>query len=43
MMALPEPVFARPGFGDRDAAAADGHEAFAPPGPSRPDLLKALA
>jgi 2-polyprenyl-6-methoxyphenol hydroxylase-like FAD-dependent oxidoreductase len=43
MMALPEQVFARPGFGDRVAAAADGHEAFAPPGPSRPDLLNALA
>ena len=43
MMALPEQVFARPGFGDRVAAAAGGHEAFAPPGPSRPDLLRALA
>jgi 2-polyprenyl-6-methoxyphenol hydroxylase-like FAD-dependent oxidoreductase len=43
MMALPEQVFARPGFGDRVAAAAGGHDAFAPPGPSRPDLLKALA
>ena len=43
MMALPEQVFARPGFGDRVAAAADGHEAFAPPGPSRSDLLKVLA
>ena len=43
MMALPEQVFARPGFGDRVAAIADGHEAFAPPGPSRPDLLKTLA
>jgi hypothetical protein len=43
MMALPEQVFARPGFGDRVAAAAGGHEAFTPPGPSRPDLLKALA
>jgi hypothetical protein len=43
MMALPEQVFTRPGFGDRVAAAADGHEAFAPPGPSRSDLLRALA
>ena len=43
MMALPEQVFARPGFGDHVAAAAGGHEAFTPPGPSRPDLLKALA
>jgi hypothetical protein len=43
MMALPEQVFARPGFGDRVAAAAGGHDAFAPPGPSRPDLLRALA
>src|SRR5215467_4419161 len=43
MMALPEQVFARPGFGDRVAAIAGGHEAFAPPGPSRADLLRALA
>ena len=43
MMALPEQVFSRPGFGDRVAAAADSHEAFVPPGPSRPDLLRALA
>jgi hypothetical protein len=43
MMALPEQVFTRPGFGDRVAAAADGREAFAPPGPSGSDLLKALA
>jgi hypothetical protein len=43
MMALPEQVFARPGFADRVVAVADGHEAFTPPGPSRLDLLKALA
>jgi flavin-dependent dehydrogenase len=43
MMALPEQIFTRPGFGDRVAAAAEGHEAFAPPGPSRDELLKALA
>ncbi len=43
MMALPEQVFTRPGFGDRAAAIADGHEAFAPPGPPRPGLLKTLA
>ena len=43
MMALPEQVFTRQGFGDRIAAAAEGKEAFAAPGPSRPDLLKALA
>jgi 2-polyprenyl-6-methoxyphenol hydroxylase-like FAD-dependent oxidoreductase len=43
MVALPEQVFTRPGFGDRVAAASEGHEAFAPPGPSRADLLKALA
>jgi hypothetical protein len=36
MMALPEQVFARPGFGDRVAAAAGGHEAFARPVPGRP-------
>jgi hypothetical protein len=43
MMALPEQIFARPGFADRVTSAAGGHEAFAPPGPSRADLLKALA
>jgi hypothetical protein len=43
MQALPEQVFSRPGFGDRVMAAAEGHEAFAPPGPSRDELLKALA
>ena len=43
MMALPEEVFTREGFGDRVAAAAEGHEAFAPPGPSRSDLLRILA
>ena len=43
MMALPEQVFARPGFGERVTAAAGGHEVFAAPGPSRADLLKSLA
>jgi len=43
MMALPEQVFTRPGFGDRISAAAEGREAFTPPGPSRADLLKTLA
>ena len=43
MISLPEQVFAKPGFGDRVAAASEGHEAFTPPGPARADLLKALA
>ena len=43
MLALPEEVFARPGLAARIMAAADGREAAAPPGPSRGDLLKALA
>lgn len=43
MMALPEQVFTRDGFGARVAAAAEGREPFGPPGPSRSDLLKALA
>ena len=43
MMALPEQVFTRDGFGARVAAAAEGREAFSAPGPSRSDLLKALA
>jgi len=43
MQALPEEVFTRPGFGDRVTAAAEGREAFDPPGPSRDELLKALA
>lgn len=43
MMALPDQVFGRPGFGDRVAAAAEGHETFAAPGPSRADLLRTLA
>jgi 2-polyprenyl-6-methoxyphenol hydroxylase-like FAD-dependent oxidoreductase len=43
MISLPEQVFGRPGFAARVAAAAEGKEAFAAPGPSRADLLKALA
>src|SRR5438552_13600191 len=35
MQALPEEVFARPGFASRVTAAAEGREAFVPPGPSR--------
>jgi 2-polyprenyl-6-methoxyphenol hydroxylase-like FAD-dependent oxidoreductase len=43
MMALPEQVFSRPGFGERVSTAAKGREVFTPPGPSRADLLKTLA
>jgi hypothetical protein len=43
MHALPEQVFTRPGFAGRVAAASEGNEPFAPPGPSRADLLKMLA
>ena len=42
MLALPEQVFARPGFADRSAAAG-GTEPFTAPGPSRADLLAMLA
>jgi hypothetical protein len=43
MQALPEEVFSRPGFTDRVMAAAAEHEPFVIPGPSREDLLSALA
>jgi 2-polyprenyl-6-methoxyphenol hydroxylase-like FAD-dependent oxidoreductase len=43
MLALPEQVFARPGFAGRIGAAADGTEPFTAPGPSRADLLAMLA
>jgi 2-polyprenyl-6-methoxyphenol hydroxylase-like FAD-dependent oxidoreductase len=43
MMALPDQVFSRPGFGERVAAAAEDKEGFAAPGPARADLLKILA
>lgn len=43
MHALPGEVFARPGFAARVAAAAEGHEPFVPPGPSRAELLGMLA
>jgi 2-polyprenyl-6-methoxyphenol hydroxylase-like FAD-dependent oxidoreductase len=43
MQALPEEVFARPGFADLVVAAAQDREPFAAPGPSRADLLTALA
>lgn len=43
MMTPPEQVFARPGFGHRAAATAGGHEALAPPAPSRAGILKTLA
>ena len=39
MQALPEQVFARPAFARRVIAAAEGREAFVPPGPSRAQLL----
>jgi hypothetical protein len=42
MQALPGEVFARPGFADQVTAAAEGHEAFVPPSPSRADLLGRL-
>lgn len=42
MQALPGQVFARPGFADRVMATA-GRGAFAPPGPSRGELLRMLA
>jgi 2-polyprenyl-6-methoxyphenol hydroxylase-like FAD-dependent oxidoreductase len=43
MQALPGEVFARPGFAGRVMAAAEGREAFVPPGPSRAELLGMLA
>lgn len=43
VQALPEEVFARPGFADRVMAVANENEPFAAPGPSRADLLGALA
>jgi 2-polyprenyl-6-methoxyphenol hydroxylase-like FAD-dependent oxidoreductase len=43
MQALPREVFARPGFAGRVMAAAEGREAFVPPGPSRAELLGMLA
>jgi len=43
MQALPEEVFARPGFSARVTAAAGGREAFTIPGPSRAELLTLLA
>ena len=43
MWALPHEVFARPGFVGQVAAAAEGREAFVPPGPSRAELLGMLA
>jgi hypothetical protein len=43
MQALPREVFSRPGFADQVMAAAEGREAFAPPAPSRAELLGMLA
>lgn len=43
MQALPEEVFARPGFADQVTAAAEGREAFGAPSPSRAELLDMLA
>ena len=43
MQARPEDVMRRPGFLDRVMSAADGRQALIPPGPSREQLLSALA
>jgi 2-polyprenyl-6-methoxyphenol hydroxylase-like FAD-dependent oxidoreductase len=43
VQALPEEVFSRPGFADRVVAIAQEREAFVVPGPSRADLLGAMA
>ena len=43
MQALPGQVFTRPAFADRVTAAAEGREAFVPPGPSRAQVLEMLA
>ena len=43
MQALPREVVARPGFAGQVMAAADGREAFVPPGPSRAELIGVLA
>ncbi len=43
LLALPEEVMARPGVIDRIMQVASGHEAVAPPGPTRDQLLRMLA
>jgi hypothetical protein len=43
MQALPGEVFSRPGFVGQVMAAAEDREAFAPPAPSRAELLGMLA
>lgn len=42
-LALPQEVFARPGFLDKVSKAAEGKEAFQMPGPDRAQLLQLLA
>jgi hypothetical protein len=43
MLTLPQEVMARPGVVDRIMEVASAHEAVAPPGPSRQELLHMLA
>jgi hypothetical protein len=43
LLALPQEIMARPGVIDRIIEVARAHEAVAPPGPSRGELLRILA
>ena len=43
MQTLPAEVFAQPGLPGQVMAAAEGREAFVPPGPSRAELVGVLA
>lgn len=43
MLSQPHEVMARPGFAQRVLDVASGHDAVAPPGPSRADVLRMLA
>jgi hypothetical protein len=43
LLALPQEVMARPGVTDRIMEVAGTHEAVAPPGPSRDEVLRLLA
>jgi len=43
LLALPQEVMARPGLVDRVKEVAGAHDAVAPPGPSRDELLRMLA
>ncbi len=43
LLALPQDILARPGVVDRIMEVAGAHEAVAPPGPSRDELLRMLA